>query len=329
MLTALSFRFRLIIAAALITSTASLATPSHAQDGDRAALITDLSGVVEVASGSSSFSKVGWGTPLMNGDRIRTAADAKASILFSNGNLVTLGQNASMTIAAANGGSSGTESTRSVSDEYLADASDLTLYRAGPGEIGALGGLRSGGGDKIELITPRNTRTKAARPEFAWDANGDYDIFTVKLLSDAGTLWSAETEGTSIAYPSSAPELEPGTKYFWQVIGEVMLNTVSSPLVSFEVLTPDDVVRINAGEKAIAATFADEPEAPSHLYVLGSYYAREGLLGDAIATFSMIAHRHPEAAPAFEILGKLYYDVDMKDAAVEALQKAVELERKD
>lgn len=319
------------LAAVLVSILAvATATSGFAQSSERVALITDLSGTVEVASRSAAFAKASWGTPLYEGDQVKTLADAEASILFSNGNLITLGQNASMTIGAAAGASGDAGRVRDVSGEYLADASDLTLYRAGRGEIGALGGLRTAGSaDRIELRTPRNTRVKAARPELVWMATGDFDYFTVKVLSEEGALWSVETESTSATYPDDAPALLPGKKYYWQVVGEVMLNTVSSPLVSFEVLSHDERVEVERHEAAIKETFADEPGSANHLYVLGTYYANQDLLGNAIAAFAAIAERHPDAAPAFEILGKLYYEVDLKDEAIAALQKAVELERKE
>ncbi len=310
----------LLAAAALLL----LRAPGAAAQ-DHVALITDVDGNVEVAAATSgSFVRAAWGQQLFEGDRVRTGSDALASLLFADGNLLALGAGSSITISQA-GDRAG---ARAVSGEYMADASDLTLHRAGQGEIGALGGLRSGGsGSRIALEGPRNTRVRSANPVLSWKASGDFDIYMVEVLTEDGVVWSTETEETSVAYPADAPALEPSTRYLWKVSGEEMLDMVNSEIVTFEVLAPGQLQAVKDGEAEIATMFADDPESSSHLYVLGSFYASEGLLDAAIEVFTRISHMHPDSAMPHEILGKLYSDVDLKDDAVQALRKAVELQK--
>lgn len=305
-----------------------VAPASRAQDAERVALVTDLEGSVLLAtSGTSSFGPTTWGVQLFEGDQIKTLDDSNASILFSNGNLLTLGPNSSMTISS---GPSTAEAgpVRTFQGEYVADASDMTLHRAGAGEIGALGGLRSGGNSGgIDPLSPRNTKIRSGRPIFSWHAGADFEIYTVKVLTESGTVWSTETTETHVAYPEDAAALAPATKYFWKVEGEEMLDVVTSPVVEFEVLTTEAASKIEAGETDIRTTFGDETKTSSYHFVLGSFYAKQGLLSDAIESFVAIASEHPDAARPQEILGQLYYEVGLKDDAIGALQRAIVLEQ--
>ena len=208
----------------------------------------------------------------------------------------------------------------------LADVSDLTLHRTGAGEIAALGGLRSGGDQEaIDPLSPRHTRVRADRPVFSWNADGEFDLFTVTVLSDDGTVWSGTTTGTEMAYPEDAPVLEPGVTYYWRVEGEALLDTTRSGLVAFEVVAPDEVARLNEAEADLMGRME---EGDARDFLLGSFYAKQGLHAEAITVFERLAERQPDAPLALEILGKLYYETGRKDLAVKSLQKALDVSRK-
>jgi len=69
---------------------------------DRIALITDMKGEVALAKkGSQTFAKADWGTPLFEGDRIRTGASASAVLLFSNSNMMTVSSGNTFTVSAS------------------------------------------------------------------------------------------------------------------------------------------------------------------------------------------------------------------------------------
>ncbi|NQV72808.1 tetratricopeptide repeat protein [bacterium] len=295
---------------------------------DRIALVTEVSGDVALAkAGTSAFTKVDWGTPLFEGDRIRTAASSEAVVLFSNSNMLTISAGNTFTVSAASVSSPALSGpVRAVDGELMAAASDLTLHRAGQGEIEVLGGLRSGGSSSdIEVTFPRNSKITSSRPHFSWTSAGDFEEFKVIVRSNEGEIWSEMTTETEMDYPASAPELVPGQTYFWQVEGEDMLDVATSPLVTFEVLSAEGLATIENGKAQITALFDGAKSSSGQLYMIGSMYVKQGLIADAITTFKQISESNPSAAMPHEILGKLYYEIGLKDEAVRSLQTAIAL----
>jgi len=317
------------VALALIVLLPFYSQRVRAQADGHLALITEISGAVSIARvHTAEFKAVTWGTQLFEGDRIKTGGEATASILFSNNNLLTLGANSSMTISGG-ASPSGASPMREVDSELLAVASDLTLHRAGAGEIAALGGLRSAAsGNVLEPVSPRNTNIISRTPEFVWQTDGEYDSYRVKVLSDEGLVWSGSSDGSIIRYPDNAPALMAGMDYYWQVEGEALLDTVKSTMVSFRIITEDNQAKVTKGEREIRNLFKDEPESTNYYYVLGSFYTKHGMLDSAVKTFSEIAARYPDAALPNEILGRLYADMGLTSSAVDAMQRAINLEEK-
>jgi len=323
--------FRVLVFSAVFAGTGPLLRPQEvlAQGTDHLALITEIKGSVSVArANASEFKAVTWGTQLFEGDRVKTGSTASASILFSNNNLLTLGANSSMTISGGSTPSSASP-MREVDSDLLASASDLTLHRAGEGEIAALGGLRSSAsGSPLEPVSPRNTRIVSTAPVFVWESDGGYDSYRVKVLSDAGLVWSGETDGLSLAYPEDAPALAAGKDYYWQVEGEDLIDSDKSAMVSFKILSAESQAVVVAGENQIRELFREEPESTNYFYVLGSFYTKHGMLESAVKTFSEIALRYPDAPLPNEILGRLYSDMGLTGSAVAALQRAISLEQR-
>lgn len=311
---------------------AVLALPATSFAQNRVALLTDINGTVEVArAGSQSFAPAEWGTQLFEGDRIRTAENARTALLFANGNMLSLEGNASMTVSASSIASPALSGpVRELDGELLAVASDVMLHRAGEGEIAVLGGLRnSATSDALQAAYPVNTLIPNAQPTFLWTAVDGFDLYTVKVQSAGGTIWSGTTDVAEITWPNSAPALEPGVTYYWQVEAEDMLDVVASPLYSFEIASEETAASIQSSRARIESMFDGQTDSSEYWYVLGTYYAGQDLLGDAVIAFNRIATQHPQSASVHRILGGLYSQTGQKDAAIQALQKAVNLSQKD
>lgn len=301
---------------------------SNAQDAEHLALITDLEGavgIVRAAGGNPVVAR--WGTPLFEGDEVKTEEAAGASILFANNNLVTLGPSSSMTIKGGPGSAvERSGAVRTIDGPLLADVSGLTMHRTGQGDISALGTLRSGGTvDGVEPLAPRSTMVQNPQPVFEWHASSSMESFAVRVFDDSGLIWTGETRDRRLQYPSDAPALLPDREYLWQVEGEDMLEIVKSAMVPFTLLSPNAREEVAARESALRAQFSDDPHGSNVNFVLGSYYVQVGLLSQAISSFEGIADRHPDASMPYEILGKLYTDVGLKDAAIGAFQRAIAL----
>lgn len=159
--------------------------PAAAQD--RLAIITEVSGTVELArSGSASFGAAEWGTPLYNGDRVRTASGSQAILLFSDNNLMTVAAGNTYTVGGQQGGSS-----RAVSSSVISTDTDLTLHRAGEGEVEVLGGLRNSGLlPPVDLTYPVRTVVTADGPSFSWVADDEYESYRVTVRGPEGDIWS-------------------------------------------------------------------------------------------------------------------------------------------
>ncbi len=306
--------------------------PFSAAAQNRVALLTDINGTVEVSrAGSQTFAPAEWGTQLFEGDRIRTAENARTALLFANGNMLSLEGNASMTVSASSIASPALSGpVRELDGELLAVASDVMLHRAGEGEIAVLGGLRNApSSEALQAVYPVNTLIARVAPTFSWTAVDGFDVYTVKVQSAGSTVWSGTTDEAQLAYPASAPALQPGVTYYWQVEAEDMLDIVSSPLYSFEIADEETAASVEANQTRIRTMFDGQTDSSEFWYVLGTYYAGQDLLGDAVLAFNRIAAQHPQSASVHRILGGLYSQTGQKDAAIHALQKAVTLSQKD
>jgi len=313
----LTFRKLAAVAALFFFAASSVFAQSN-----RVALLTEVSGSVDVArAGSNTFNTADWGSPLFEGDRVRTAAGAEAVVLFSNNNLTTVSAGNTFTVSGTAPGSG-----RSVSGSIISSDADLTLHRAGQGEIEVLGGLRNSGANSVLGLTyPVNTRVMTSRPTFAWTAGDDFEVYTLSLRSSAGVIWEGETEDTSLDLPSDVPALEAGQTYYWEVTGEAMLDEVSSGLMSFEIMDATSQTALDEGIASLEEMYAGEELGSAYYYLLGTLYAQHGALGEAIGAFEWIAEHHPASGSVHRILGNLYAEAGMKDDAIRALKKAANL----
>ncbi len=292
------------------------------------ALLTDLRGEVSVkAARGIDFKKAQWGTQLTVGDVVKTSVDGSASILLSNNNLIALGPGSTITISENSGYSQGkAKAISGINAKDAVDLSGLTLRSTGEGEVVALAGLR-GWNPEISIIqmSPRNTAIRSATPAFSWRGNVPADKFEVTVHDSRGRVWTAEADQTTLEYPKNEKSLAEGEKYFWQVEGIGRVESYKSPSISFNVLSKDDLALVEEQERHLQQSFSGDKDAISCQFLLGTLYQRLGLLEEAIARFEAIAMRYPDAPAAYEVLGKLYNDVGLKNKALTALNKALKL----
>lgn len=312
-------------AAAVIALTACLAAPSAAQT-DYRALITDLSGSILVARADhADYTSAIWGMQLFAGDRVKTERGSKVSLLFSDNSLIELGANSALTISEGPGAVAHS-SARSLEEDLYGTLASLKQRSNAHGR--ALAGLRAGESDSpTTLISPRNTKVKELRPSFAWQPEKEYDGFVIKLYDASGLVWSRQAETNRLDYPEDEASLVPGRSYFWEVEGQSLLDAESSEKAGFSVLSEEELARVAERESAIELSLAGEENSTNYQFAVGAFYAREGLVESAIASFEEIAERHPHAVLPHEILGRLYEEIGLEDLAVAELEEAVALGR--
>lgn len=316
--------FRLVLVLLII----SIRIVTAQQPAKCLAVITGTSGDVQVKqTHRSEFVKAEWGTQLFQGDQVKTSVRSEASMLFSDGTLITIGENGSITVSGKPSVATG-EGTgvKSVSYAAMIDLAALTPKRDTKKDEGILAGLRSTDNEQfIEPASPYNTLIITDRPLFSWIPGKPYESYIVNLYNSKGLVWSRRVKGTYLPYPEDEKELEHGESYFWNVEGEELIDTKKSANIRFSVLPEDKCREVNEQEQIIRNTFRDDPDNCNLHSVLGAYYIKQGLLQNAISEFIIISEISKDAPLPHEILGSLYFEVGHKDKAIEELKKALAL----
>jgi len=115
------------------------------------------------------------------------------------------------------------------------------------------------------------------RPVFQWRPAPGVTEWRVTLRRQEGNrLWAASSRESTLPYPSNRPELEPGGKYLWEVVGKGPLGTVEGAQ-AFAVATEEGRLRFEDARGEIERV-ADRRLVP---LVIAHYAIRRGLLGQA------------------------------------------------
>jgi tetratricopeptide (TPR) repeat protein len=291
------------------------------------AIITDIQGSVLIKrSQKSDFVNAVWGIQLFAGDHLKTMDQSSVSLLFSNNNLIMLGANSTLTIAQNQiNTDQSTLPSLNLSVEFPEQVPLLSFRKKKNGEVGALAGLRSGGGNEIVLISPRNSKISNLKPKFRWQSYKEYESYKITLYNDQGKLWTRTVNGSPYQLADVDENLVPGKSYFWYVEGQDLFDTKRSESIQFEVPDMDEYDEFNSRSDDILKMFENNSSSNSYHLVLGSFYEKEGYYLDAIAIFEKISHMNHRASLPHQILGNLYQKIGLKDMAIHELEKAVEL----
>lgn len=293
--------------------------------GSTLAVISDVKGSVLLMQEQSDDSrKAVFGMQLAQGDRLETGRKAGVTLLFSNGNLISLGPNSNITISGNQSGNS----SLNIGAGMAGNFSDLAMRQDSRGEMGLLMDLRSDEtSQQIMPLSPCNTMISTSTPGLTWDSRKPADEFVVRLYNGQGLVWEKRTTSTSLAFPQDEDALEYGQSYFWNVEGEDLITSFRSLNQKFTVLPEDKIQEIKEEEEKLLGMFTDDPGSSSLHSLMGAYYAKAGLFEDAIKAFELVRDSNPEATLPHEILSGLYSDVGKKDLAIAELQKALMLEK--
>lgn len=295
------------------------------------AVITDMSGEVIIQKAQTKERKAVWGTQLYERDVIKTSKGSRATLLFSNGNLINLGANSSIEISISNKTTAEADTkSEKVSKVMVTNFLTLTNKRKKDKEVGVLAGKRSVNTiQTVELISPCNTLIKTTRPSFSWHTRESIDEFEIKLYNGKGLLWSRKVSDNKLAFPDNEQDLEYGESYFWHVEGDVMLESYKSLNHEFSILSTDRINEVAEQEEDIKDFFKGDLNSSTYHSAIGAYYMDIGLHEEAIEEFLLVSEINQQAALPHEILGKLYTYVGKKDQAISELHKALELAKKE
>lgn len=161
------------------------------------------------------------------------------------------------------------------------------------------------------ILYPRGTAILEPRPVLRWNDTGA-SSYTVQIWNnDTGETILSEMKATqnSLAYPTDAPILKPGTRYLLVVIdndNEKSSNSDPNKGLGFEVVTADDRSQIETKQNAIWNIVGLNSTAQK--MVLALYFDHfdvngRGLWGEAAALFKEVLNAQPKAPAVHLYLG--------------------------
>lgn len=255
--------------------------------------------------------------PLMSlgaGDEIRVkGAAAKATIVYTGGATQSITQANSpfkITAKAASGTGKQVAGVFGGMAQFLMGKEKEPVYT----QLSTRS-LKKEADVQLVILSPRETRLLPNQLKFAWTGGPDTGKYTVRVIGPKGVQWVGEDLSAKqpVAYPDSAPKLQAGVRYRW----EVRLVDALPERAQFEIVTDQEWNRIkgqlaeikaagspttltlarvsllfqerlyqSALEELEAAITADKTE-PNLQFMLGHVYDRMGLREQAATAFDV------------------------------------------
>ena len=307
-----------ILAVLVLTLSASFA---HAEPF---ALLASAKGRVEVTPGSGgTAARASFGRALERGDKVTVGPGGAATIYFSDGNVIELGEKSSVTVGGrvANRSAAG---PGALPGNVYAQVSKVVTGGSRETGLVAISQMRSAPETSALALAPRQSAVLGERPEFAWRAVPGATRYVVRVSGDGGALWSRETGGTSLPWPADADPLAADAEYEWTVEAHKGDETLRAETCAFRVMGAEASSALRADLARIDES-AGGRERPAALYLSGSYLLARGVLHDAISRFQRLGALEPDAPAPHEALGRAYRAAGLMDQAANEFQRALEL----
>jgi hypothetical protein len=259
--------------------------------------------------------------PLRQGDQLRASGNAQIVILFHAGGAV-------QTVVASNSPFTIPATTPPPATEKLrAVAGGLTEFFAGkqgPPAYRRLATRDLGRSELPVIVSPRETRLLPGPVTFEWDGSEQL-AYTVSLSGPVGPLWKQERVSRRAApYPDTAPALEPGVLYTWQleapgastdrarfeIVGDADANRIRekiaplweggalgyprNTIVLLRVAAFSADGLFDAARRELEAAITTDPNEPSLHLLLAHVYERIGLGAHAVRAYARVRALSPE-----------------------------------
>jgi hypothetical protein len=190
------------------------------------------------------------------------------------------------------------------------DGFEMAPGRATANQIG--GASRGPSGPKLALYAPHKAKIYTLRPAFSWkgDPAAGYKLHVQDVT---GTFaWDRDVTGTSLAYPSDAPPLEPGGTYLWKV-------EPVSPLLGPPPPAAMMIVMGGAEREQLESELSQLPGTGSDLDVARArVFFNHRLWYDAVMTSSDLIVKFPNRTDMHEMRALLYYQLPETEALADA-----------
>jgi hypothetical protein len=296
------------LAGALVVALAALASAA-----DPIGVLTEIRaerGRVEVKrAGESEWKPAQPLLALRPGDQLRASGEARTSLVFTGGRgaQAVSAANSPFTVQAP--------AAAGASDKVRGLVSGVTDFLAGKQKDLAYLPLsvRSVRPPRVAQLEPRQTKLLPGAVTFEWSGSGTlhYKI-RVGVLGQQGILWEqANLPRKPVVYPASAPPLEPGVRYFWQ------LETEGQPMqqAEFEILPAAEAARVRESlDILVPASLPGYPPSSVALMRAG-YVLRDGLYADARRELLTALAADPDEPTLHLMLGQVYDTIGLGELA--------------
>lgn len=306
---------RIALTAALVLTWAALAVAA-----DPVGVLTEIRGRVEVKrAGEAQWTAAQPLLALRPGDQLRAAGDGRAALVFTGGRgaqAVSAG-NSPFTVQAP--------ATAAASDKVKGLVGSVTDFLSGKQKDLAYLPLsvRSVRPPKVVQIEPRATKLLGTPVVFEWSGS-DTLRYKVRLLGPQGQIWEQESlPRKPLTYPGSAPALEPGVRYTWQLepTGQPMQQT------EFQILAPADATRARESLDLLSPASLPGYSASSVAMMRAGFEMRDGLYADARRELMTALANDPDEPTLHVLLGQVYDSVGLGELAQREFIEARDLSR--
>ncbi len=305
-----------------IVSSVPLAAPAAANP---LAIVVAEKGDVEVIPASRGApQRAVLGRTLERGDKIRLGPATTATLFFSDGNVIELGERSTLTVTGRLVTKGKGAAATSVPSEVFAQASRFLVGGSRQSGLTMLAPVRGASELTPILTSPRRTGIISDRPIFVWRAVKEATRYRLAVSDQNGEVWNREAQTTMLSYPNDAPPLRPESDYLWEVQAFSDRGSLRKEESVFHVLSWDQATLVRDHLLRIDKMVGNRDSAATR-FIKGTYLFGRGLYQDAVEQFTALCRIEPETAAPHEALGKVYGAIGLMDLSAAEFEKALTL----
>jgi hypothetical protein len=246
-------------------------------------LVYDIKGTAEIVNSLGKSTQLDRSRhlllPVKVGDRIRTSANAKVTVVALNSKIGYEIKGNSEGVVEANG-------IRSIKGELKSSAGYAVPTGQSSGPMGAIILRGRDKGECMTPISPANTSVVTLTPELSWSVNcKEISKVSLRIVENRKVIYSTATEGTSIKVPEGL--LKYGRSYAW-----IIDAGQASAAVESEFSIPPDF-QVGMIQEKMAANANGERDVTSRISYM-FYLVENDLREQARAELDSLKKEFPE-----------------------------------
>jgi len=325
-------RWKLVFLSFIISFAFVVSTCSMALSESDAAMITDVVGGGQfLKSGQKAWKAASIMQVLSGGDKIKTGKNSKITLVFFGDNHKEALQGDSLAQVSEAGCKleKGKNTSLVITGAPKTSSLKVTPARM-PGRMSKMNVvfMKSFGNtpNTLELKSP--SVTASVTPEFRWNTVRDVDGYSFALSGDTGEIiWQKVLTANRLLYPSSAPQLEWGKSYFWNIKAMKENKILCYGSGSFQIIPKADLAEVENAEKTLYGIIKENPEDVTPYVLLGNIYLQKALYEKAAKIFEKISVMRPNDLKCHESLADLYHILGNTEKEIQEVQKINKLSK--